>query len=173
MENSFTHCIIHVMPLVTLICNEKLLSSCPTKTIMNKRGFSQTKWINWDILQSPNVPEVGFLQPCNHNQVAQHQESIRSSLFYCPNSKFIQNGCFILLYPFKVHYSLIETMRYKCVKLVLPKKLFFLVYCLLCPLSIKIISQSSITQCPSTIKWAWEETWMTEWLLQNFLWQLR
>ena len=46
MENSFTHCIIHVMPLVTLICNEKLLSSCPTKTIMNKRGFSQTKWIN-------------------------------------------------------------------------------------------------------------------------------
>ena len=42
MEKSFTHCTIDVMSLVILICNEKLLSSCPTKTNMNKRGFSQT-----------------------------------------------------------------------------------------------------------------------------------
>ena len=40
MEKSFTHCTIDVMSLVILICNEKLLSSCPTKTNMNKRGFS-------------------------------------------------------------------------------------------------------------------------------------
>ena len=42
MEKYFTHCTIDVMPLVILICNEKLLSSCPIKTNMNKRGFSQT-----------------------------------------------------------------------------------------------------------------------------------
>ena len=40
MEKSFTHCTIDVMSLVILICNEKLLSSCLTKTNMNKRGFS-------------------------------------------------------------------------------------------------------------------------------------
>ena len=42
MEKSFTHCTIDVMSLVILICNEKTLSSCPTKTNMNKRGFSST-----------------------------------------------------------------------------------------------------------------------------------
>ena len=42
MEKSFTHCTIDVMSLVILICNEKLLSSCPTKTNINKRDFSQT-----------------------------------------------------------------------------------------------------------------------------------
>ena len=41
-EKSFTHCTIDVMGLVILICNEKLLSSCPTKTNLNKRDFSQT-----------------------------------------------------------------------------------------------------------------------------------
>ena len=49
MEKYFTHCTIDIMSLVILICNEKLLSSCPTKINMNKRGFC-------DILQSPNVP---------------------------------------------------------------------------------------------------------------------
>ena len=39
---SFTHCTTDVMSVVILICNEKLLSSCPTKTNMNKRGFSHT-----------------------------------------------------------------------------------------------------------------------------------
>ena len=53
-----------------------------------------------------------------------------------PSSKVTQNGCFILLYSFKFHYLLIENMRYKCFKLILPKKAFFLVSCLLCPLSI-------------------------------------
>ena len=42
IEKSFTHCTIDVMPLVILVCNEKLLSSWPTKTNINKRGFSQT-----------------------------------------------------------------------------------------------------------------------------------
>ena len=42
MENSFTHCTIDVMPVVILICNEKLLSSCSIKTNMYKRDFSQT-----------------------------------------------------------------------------------------------------------------------------------
>ena len=41
-EKSFTHCTIDVMCLVILICNEKLLSSRPTKTNLNKRDFSQT-----------------------------------------------------------------------------------------------------------------------------------
>ena len=41
MEKSFTHCTIDVMSLVILIYNGKLLSACPTKTNMNKRGFSQ------------------------------------------------------------------------------------------------------------------------------------
>ena len=42
MEKSFTHCTIDVMSLVILICNEKLLSLCPTKTSINKRDFYQT-----------------------------------------------------------------------------------------------------------------------------------
>ena len=42
MEKSVTHCTIDVMSLVILTYNEKLLSSCPTKINMNKRGFSQT-----------------------------------------------------------------------------------------------------------------------------------
>ena len=42
MEESFTHCTTDIMSLVLLICIEKLLSSCPTKTNMNIRGFSQT-----------------------------------------------------------------------------------------------------------------------------------
>ena len=42
MEKSFTDCAIDVMSLVILRCNENLLSSCPTKINMNKRGFSQT-----------------------------------------------------------------------------------------------------------------------------------
>ena len=41
MEKSLTHCTVDVMSLATFICNENLLSSCPTKTNMNKRGFSQ------------------------------------------------------------------------------------------------------------------------------------
>ena len=41
MGESFTHSTVDVMSVVILICNEKLLS-CPTKTNMNKRGFSQT-----------------------------------------------------------------------------------------------------------------------------------
>ena len=41
MEKSLTHCIIDAMSLGILICNEKFLLSCPTKTNMNKRGFSQ------------------------------------------------------------------------------------------------------------------------------------
>ena len=41
-EKSFTQCTIDVMSLVILICDEKLLSSCPTKTNINKRDFSQT-----------------------------------------------------------------------------------------------------------------------------------
>ena len=41
MEKSFTHCTIAVMSLVTLICNEKLLSPCPTIININKRDFSQ------------------------------------------------------------------------------------------------------------------------------------
>ena len=56
MEKSFTHCTTDVMSLVILICNEKFLSSCHTKTNMNKRGFSKTLQINQDILQSSNVP---------------------------------------------------------------------------------------------------------------------
>ena len=119
--------------------------------------------------------EVGFLQLCNHNQMAKHQRSNRSGTqknlhyFIAPTQNL--SCCFI--YPaasfcfiqgpllahsrsttrsFKVHYSLIETVRYKRVKLILPKKLFFLVSCLLRPLSIKIISQSLIPQCPSNIK---------------------
>ena len=55
MEKSFTHCFIDVISLVILICNKKLLSSCPTKINMSKWDFSQTYWLNWDILQSPNV----------------------------------------------------------------------------------------------------------------------
>ena len=39
MEKPFTHCTIDV---VSLICNEKLISSCPIKTNMNKTGFSET-----------------------------------------------------------------------------------------------------------------------------------
>ena len=39
---NLTHGTIDVMSLVILICNEKLLSSCPTTINMNKRGFSQT-----------------------------------------------------------------------------------------------------------------------------------
>ena len=85
----------------------------------------------------------------------------------CTNLKFIQNDSFIMFHPFKVHYSLNETMWYKCVKLILPKKLFFLVSFLPRPLSIKPISQSSIPKCLSNIKWVWNETWMTEWPLQN------
>ena len=42
MEKSLTHCTIDVMSLGILICNETFLLSCPTKTDMNKRGFSQT-----------------------------------------------------------------------------------------------------------------------------------
>ena len=42
MEKSFTHCTIDLMSLVILICNEKILSTCPTETDMNKRGYSQT-----------------------------------------------------------------------------------------------------------------------------------
>ena len=42
IEKSFTHCTINVMSLVILICNKKLLSSCPTKTNINKRDISQT-----------------------------------------------------------------------------------------------------------------------------------
>ena len=45
MKKYFTHCIhctINVMSLVILICNEKLLSSYPTKTNINERDFSQT-----------------------------------------------------------------------------------------------------------------------------------
>ena len=41
-EKSFTHCTIDVMFLVILICNEKLLSSCSTKTNINQRNFSKT-----------------------------------------------------------------------------------------------------------------------------------
>ena len=37
---SFTHSAADVMSVVILVCNEKLLS-CPTKTNMNQRGFSQ------------------------------------------------------------------------------------------------------------------------------------
>ena len=40
MEKYFTHCTIDAMFLVILICNEKLLSSCPIKTNMNKRDFT-------------------------------------------------------------------------------------------------------------------------------------
>ena len=40
-KKSFTHCTIDVMSLVILFRNEKLPSSCPNKTNMNKRGFSQ------------------------------------------------------------------------------------------------------------------------------------
>ena len=60
-----------------------------------------------------------------------------------------------------------------CEAYIAKKAGFFLVSCLLCPLPIKIISQSLIPQCPSNIKWVWNETWMTEWPLQNFLWQMR
>ena len=43
MEKSFTHCTNDVVSLVKLVCNEKLLSSCPTKIIIHeKRGFYQT-----------------------------------------------------------------------------------------------------------------------------------
>ena len=42
MEKYFTQCTIDVMSLVILICNEKLLSSGPTKSNINKRDFSQT-----------------------------------------------------------------------------------------------------------------------------------
>ena len=139
METSFTHYTIDVMSLVILICNEKLFSSCPTKIKMNKRGFSQTWWINWDILQSPNIAaKPGIISDIANSRsrlptTLQPQSSGSTpaikqkwlTLFYCPNSKFIQNDCFILLYQFKVHYSLIETMRYKCVKVTLRKKLFF------------------------------------------------
>ena len=38
---SFTHCTVDVMSVVVQIYNEKLLS-CPTKTSIRKRGFSQT-----------------------------------------------------------------------------------------------------------------------------------
>ena len=38
MEKSFTHCTIDVISLVILICNKELLSSCPSKINMNKRG---------------------------------------------------------------------------------------------------------------------------------------
>ena len=56
IEKSFTRCTIDVMSLVILICNKKRLSSCLTKTNINKRCFSQTYWINRDILQLPNAP---------------------------------------------------------------------------------------------------------------------
>ena len=56
MGKSFTCCTIDVMSLVILICNEKLLSACPTNINLNKRNFSQTWSLNWEILQSPNVP---------------------------------------------------------------------------------------------------------------------
>ena len=42
MKKCFTHCTIDVMSLVILICNEKLLSSCPTESKMNKKSFSQS-----------------------------------------------------------------------------------------------------------------------------------
>ena len=169
MEKSYTHRTIDVMSLVILICNEKLLSPCPTKIKMNKRGFSQTWWINWHTLQSPNVPaKPGIIISDRANgrsrlptillpQSSNSTPAIKQkwlTLLYFPNSNFIQNGCFILLYPFKVHYLLTETMRYKCVNLYCHKSSSFLVSCLLRSLSIKIISQSSIPLCPSNIKWA-------------------
>ena len=46
IEKLFTHCAIDIVTFVILICNEKLLWSRPTKINMNKRNFSQTKWIN-------------------------------------------------------------------------------------------------------------------------------
>ena len=42
IEKPFIHCPTDVMSLVILICNEKILSSCPTKINMNKGSFSQT-----------------------------------------------------------------------------------------------------------------------------------
>ena len=41
MEKSFTRRTIAVMSLVILICNENLLSPCPTKTNINDKDFSQ------------------------------------------------------------------------------------------------------------------------------------
>ena len=149
MEKSLTQCSIDVTSLIIFIFNENLLWSSPTKINMNKRGFSQTWWINWDNLQSPNVPaKRGIISDIANSRsrlptTLQPQSSSLTpavkqkwlTLFHCPNLKFIQNDCFILFYPFKVHYSLIETMRYKCDKLILPEKLFFLVSCLsLCQL---------------------------------------
>ena len=39
MEKSFTHCTIDVVSIVIFICNEKLLSPCPTKANMTKEVF--------------------------------------------------------------------------------------------------------------------------------------
>ena len=41
MEKSLTLCTISTMSLFILICNEKLISSCPTKINMDKIVFSQ------------------------------------------------------------------------------------------------------------------------------------
>ena len=118
--------------------------------------------------------EVGFRQLCNHNQVAQQQQSNRSGFHYfiatTQNlSKMAASFCYInsrstshSLRPCGTNVS----------SLYCQKSSFVLVSCLLRPFSIKIISQSSIPQCPSNIKWTWNETWMTEWPLQNFLRQL-
>ena len=40
MEKSFTRCTVDVMSVVILICNEKLLSPCPTKTNIDKLRHS-------------------------------------------------------------------------------------------------------------------------------------
>ena len=40
MEKTFIHCTIAVVSLFILICDENLLSSCPIKINMNKKGFS-------------------------------------------------------------------------------------------------------------------------------------
>ena len=42
LEKTFINCIIDVVSLVTLIWNERVLSTCLIKISINKKGFSQT-----------------------------------------------------------------------------------------------------------------------------------
>ena len=76
MENSFTHCTIDLVTLVILICIEKLLSSYSTKINLNNGAFSQTWWINWNILQSPN----GLAQPRIISDIANSTSRLPTSL---------------------------------------------------------------------------------------------
>ena len=130
-------------------------------------------WVNQEWFLISQTAEVDLLQLCDHNQVAQHQQSNSGLHCFIATTKDLTKKAASFCY---IHSRSTTGSLRPCrtnVKLIFPRKLFFLVSWLLRPLSIKILSQSSTPQCSSNTKWAWNEILMTIWPLQNFLWQLR